>query len=79
MPRNSGGAKGLCARCYKRKQRGLPEAPKRLKAPDGQGDQVTFRLPRELMDRVIAESVASGTTRADVLRRAVATWFKRQL
>lgn len=70
-PIRSGGARGLCARCYQRERRGLPPSTEPDKAPAGEGDRVTFRLDRALKETVRKLAKREGIAESDWYRAAV--------
>ena len=74
----SGGARGLCARCYQRERRHLPTSVVPDKAPAGEGDRVTFRLDRAVKETVRKLAKREGIAESDWYRRAVSNELKQR-
>jgi hypothetical protein len=73
----SGGASGRCSRCYKRQQRGLRDTPRAPRHDHLAGDQVTIRLPEELVDLVLTCAIDLQLSRSELIRRAIAEWIRK--
>jgi hypothetical protein len=73
----TGGAKGLCPRCYKRHRRGQDPSPKPLRAPKGTGDHFTFSVDKRLLDKVYGLAVFKDLSKAEILRRMIEDWIAR--
>ena len=73
-PISSGGAKGQCPRCYQRARRlaaGMTPRAHEIAAP-GEGDEVTFRLPRAEKEGMAALASEVGLDcPSELYRRAV--------
>jgi len=61
QPGKDGSAKGLCARCYKRDQRGLPPAP-RLTQRSEPNHEFSLSLPESMAKRVRKHAGARGAS-----------------
>lgn len=51
-PKAKGAAKGLCPRCYQAKRRGKKPVAQLARTPDGEGDRITFRVQKDVKERV---------------------------
>lgn len=72
----TGGARGLCPRCYKRLQRGLEQKAASQRAPLAEGQPFTVRLPLELLHLVLLCADEARVSRSEIVRRAVVAWIK---
>ena len=73
----SGGARGLCSRCYQRERRHLPPSTAPDKAAAGEGDQVNVRLDRDVKETVIKLAKREKISVSDWFRAAVMERIER--